>query len=215
MTYLEAVNNVLKRLREETVLSVNDSEYSAQIGVMINDSKTLVEDAWNWSALNTTVSIDTVVDQDTYSLTGITPRSQLIDLANLSTSNYLRYMNSQQLRKNKLQTSNDAGSPAYYTFNDVDANGDMVIQVFPKPDSIVTLEANVVKRPADLVDDNDKLTIPAYPVTQLAYAMAIQERGEAGGMSSTQQYTIAQRAMQDAIALDAAKSPEETIWSVT
>jgi hypothetical protein len=34
-------------------------------------------------------------------------------------------------------------------------------------------------------------------------------------MSSTQQYTIAQRAMQDAIALDAAKSPEETIWSVT
>ena len=49
-TYLETVNNVLRRLREPTVSSVNESSYSAMIGVFVNDAKRNVEDAYNWNA---------------------------------------------------------------------------------------------------------------------------------------------------------------------
>ena len=38
-TYLDIVNNVMKRLREPTVTSVNDNKYSSLIAVLVNDSK--------------------------------------------------------------------------------------------------------------------------------------------------------------------------------
>jgi len=39
MTYLEVVNNILKRLRERTVATVNESTYSSLIAVLVNDAK--------------------------------------------------------------------------------------------------------------------------------------------------------------------------------
>ncbi len=54
MTYLNLVNNVLRRLREEEVTSVQGSTYSKMVGDFVNDAKRMVEDAWDWSALRTT-----------------------------------------------------------------------------------------------------------------------------------------------------------------
>ena len=59
MTYLEMVNNILKRLRERQVSSVNENTYSALIGVLINDAKREVENAWDWSALRTSFAATT------------------------------------------------------------------------------------------------------------------------------------------------------------
>jgi hypothetical protein len=213
MTYLEAVNNVLKRLREDVVLSVDENEYSSQIGVMVNDAKIFVEDNYQWSALKTTQSVDTVANVKDVSLVGVTPRSEIVDVADITNNRFLTYATSAQVRRNRINATNNS-APAYYTFNGIDSNGDILLEMYPTPNSILSLEVTVVKRPPDLTADADIITVPAYPVTQLAYAMAIQERGEAGGMSSTQQYTIAQRALQDAISLDALKHPEETVWNV-
>lgn len=213
MTYLEAVNNVLKRLREDVVLSVEDNEYSSQIGVMVNDAKTFVEDNYQWSYLKTTQTVDTVADTQSVSLVGVNVRSEVLDVADITNNRFLQYMSSERVRRNRINATNNS-DPAYYTFNGVDANGDMLLEMYPTPNAVITLEVSVVKRLPDLTADADTITVPAYPVTQLAYAMAIQERGEAGGMSSTQQYTIAQRALQDAISLDALKHPEESVWSV-
>ena len=47
-TYLDVVNNVLRRLREPTVQSVDDTPYSSMIGVLVNDAKREVEDATEW-----------------------------------------------------------------------------------------------------------------------------------------------------------------------
>ena len=55
MTYLNIMNNVLRRLREEEVNSVNDSTFSKMAGDFINDAKTVVEQAADWSALRETI----------------------------------------------------------------------------------------------------------------------------------------------------------------
>ena len=49
MTYLNIVNNVLRRLREDTVTTISANTYSAMVGDFINDAKQLVENAWDWS----------------------------------------------------------------------------------------------------------------------------------------------------------------------
>ena len=59
MTYLEAVNKVLRRLREDEVVSVSSNPYSKLIGELINDAKRIVEDAWDWSSMRTTLTVDT------------------------------------------------------------------------------------------------------------------------------------------------------------
>ena len=73
MTYLNIMNNVLRRLREEEVNSVNDSTFSKMAGDFINDAKTVVEQAADWSALRDTLVINvpsdsTVADDNLYSL---------------------------------------------------------------------------------------------------------------------------------------------------
>jgi len=45
MTYLNIVNNVLRRMREEEVTSVSSTTYSKMVGDFVNDAKRMVEDA--------------------------------------------------------------------------------------------------------------------------------------------------------------------------
>ena len=69
-TYLQLVNNVLVRLRENEVSSVSDTPYSSLISVFVNDAKREVENATMWQALNQTIVLSTVAGQRNYTLTG-------------------------------------------------------------------------------------------------------------------------------------------------
>jgi len=69
-----------------------------------------------------------------------------------------------------------------------------------------------VLRTKDFTADTDVLTVPSTPVIQLATAMAARERGETGGASAAELFAIADSTLADAIAMDAALHPEETIW---
>ena len=65
MTYLQLVQSVLRRLREDdTITSVSDNSYSKLIGEFVNDAKRIVEDSWDWSSLRTTFTINTVANTD-------------------------------------------------------------------------------------------------------------------------------------------------------
>lgn len=59
MTYLQLINSVLTRLREEEIDStkVNSDPYLRSIGAHVNDAKRRVEDAWQWGALRSTDSL--------------------------------------------------------------------------------------------------------------------------------------------------------------
>ena len=73
-------------------------------------------------------------------------------------------------------------------------------------------DGGTVLRPDELVNDTDPLIIPSQPVIHLAVALLARERGETGGTSAPEYFQIADRYLSDAIAMDAQKHPEETIW---
>tara|TARA_R110000823_G_scaffold199628_9_gene330730 strand:- start:1079 stop:1936 length:858 start_codon:yes stop_codon:yes gene_type:complete len=66
MTYLQLINSVLVRLREEQITAEQfegaANPYWAFIGSAVNDAKDRVEDAWQWGALRGT---DSVILDDT------------------------------------------------------------------------------------------------------------------------------------------------------
>ena len=49
MTYLNLMNSVLRRLREEETTSVTSTTYVKMVGDFINDAKKIVEEAADWS----------------------------------------------------------------------------------------------------------------------------------------------------------------------
>jgi len=212
MTYLNIVNNVLRRLREEEVTSVQSSTYSKMVGDFVNDAKRMVEDSWDWSGLRTTLTVTTTAGTFNYVLTGSQNRMKVLDVVNDTSNYFMSYNTSHWFNDKYLNEDPIAGPPLYYTFNGTDSNGDTQIDVYPKPDGVYNLRFNCILRNDDLSADSDELFIPAQPVIHLAIAMLARERGETGGTSAPEYFGIADKYLSDAIALDAQKHPEEVIW---
>ena len=212
MTYLQMVNNILKRLRENEVSSVSANSYSKLIGVLINDAKKEVEDSWDWSALRTTITATTSPSTFSYVLSNSGNNVKVLEVLNDTQDFYLTYKDASWMTRQFLLTDPQNDSPMFYSFNGVDNDGDTVVDVYPIPDAVETLRFNVVQRTAELENDSDICTVPSQPVLLLAYAKAIEERGEDGGIGASSAYMTAGRSLNDAISLDAIKHPEELIW---
>lgn len=216
MNYLQAVNSVLRRLREDQVTTVNETDYAQLIGDYVNDAKRLVEDAWDWSALRYTYEFLTTPGVELYSLTDFGTRSKVLYVHNETDDHIIHQQTLQYIRKLSLnKATEDEGRISYWAMQGADANGDAQIRFYRPPKDIEAISVYTVLRPDDLVDDTDKILVPSNPVIQLAYAYALRERGETGGISSGEQAVFANNYLNDAIALDAAQRPEETIWMVT
>ena len=209
MTYLELINGVLKRLRETEVTTANETTYSAMIGEFINDAKKEIELAAQWTGLRTTLTVATVVGTQSYTMTGAY-QNAIIKTAMSDTENRL-LTRRPRVWWNQKTILNDATSSKVsdYVLDGVDATGQLKILVFPTPDSIEHLKFDMVIPQADLSSDATVMTIPSNPVLQLAFALALRERGETDGFSYQEQMRIADRALQDAISIDANKYPEE------
>lgn len=214
MTYLNLVNNILKRLRERTVSTVDENAYSELIGVLINDAKEEIENAFNWSALRTTLTVTTQLNTFSYQLNGSTNRFRLLNAVNDTSNFFMRYKTADEFTKYYLTQTPASSSPRYYSFNGISDDGDTLVEVYPKPDGEYALRFNMVKPQAELTEDSDVLLLPEKPVQMLAYAKAVEERGEDGGASANSAYATAQRVLNDAIAFDSAKHPEEIIFDV-
>jgi hypothetical protein len=215
MTFIDLVNNVLRRLREDEVVSVNQLPYSKLIGDFVNDAKTLVESAWEWSSNNLEVEVSTVNETSLYTLTGAGTAIRAINAINDSSDTFLKYQTPTWFDKQYNMQDVLVGSPVYFTYRGVDSAGDTIVQVYPQPDAEYTLLFNIVKDPVDLTSDTHTLLIPHQPIIQLAYAMALRERGETGGQSAVEQFIVADAFLSDAIALDASKNPEKLLWRAT
>jgi len=210
-THKELVNNVLVRLRERQVGTVNETTYSTLISVLVNDAKDFVQAAWAWTALRETISINTTNGTHTYTITGTDSQSTVLDITDTTSKTFLYYRPEDWFKQTFL-TGTTSGAPQYYGFNGVDSNGHSQIKLQPIPNAAFALNIDVVKRNGDLVADTDTLKVPHLPVQALAYAMALEERGEDGGMSAISAKALAQVFLSDAIALDTERHPEELIW---
>lgn len=211
-TYLQLVNEVLVRLREREVTSVNDNAYSKLIGKFVNDAKRQAEDAYNWNALSVTLTADTVPGIFNYVLEGSGQRFRIMDVINDTTDNQLQNQTSAQFNRWFLMTSENRAEPMYYNFNGTNSNGDTQVDLYPIPDQVYNLRFNVTRPQPPLSANSDILLIPHEPVIFGAVARGMAERGEDGGMDSNAMYALYQQSIADAIALESGRYLEESAW---
>lgn len=216
MTYLDLVNKVLLRLREPEVTTVQGSgtsnRYARLIGEFVNEAKSQVEAAWDWSALRSTLTATTSSGVFNYEIQGSRNNFKVLDVLNDTSEFVMQYKDAAWFNQQFLLTTPETGAPYYYNFNGVSADGDTQVDIYPIPDGVYTLRFNITLRNLALSDDADEVVIPTRPIILFATAMAIEERGEDGGQQSINAYASARSALADEIALDAARHPEDVIW---
>ena len=216
MTYLQLVNAVLRRLRESEVTTVqgagNTNSYARLIGDFINESKSQVEAAFDWSALRTTLTITTSANVFNYELQDTRNSSKVLDVFNDTSNIEMRYQTASWFNNEFLMSDPQVGIPTFYNFNGVSSDGDTQVDIYPIPDGVYDIRVNMTSRNLPLSTDTDVTVLPTRPIILLATAMAIEERGEDGGQQSMNAYAAAQSALADEISFDAARHPEDTIW---
>ena len=212
-TYLELVNDVLIRLRENEVSSVSDNAYSKLIGKFINDAKRQCEDAYNWNALSDTLSAVTGSDIFNYVLVGSGQRFRVIDVINDTRDYTLQPQTTAQMNQLFLLQTAQKDAPIYYNFNGTNSNGDTQVDLYPIPDGVYNLRFNVIKPQLPLSANSDQLLIPSEPVIFNALARAMGERGEDGGIASNEAFAMYKQSLSDAITLESARYLEEGEWT--
>ncbi|CAB5223013.1 hypothetical protein UFOVP369_47 [uncultured Caudovirales phage] len=210
MTYLEIVNRVLRRLREQEVQSLTANTYSTIIADLVNEVKRDVENAWNWSALRETITVETAADLYNYTLTTSGTRFRVIDVINDTSNFIMRPATTREYNSQFLVGDFSKGAPITYNFNGVSSAGDTQVDIFPIPDAVYNVRFNLVIPQDDLVLSTDELLIPAPLVVEGTIARAISERGEDGGFQEQEQRF--RSTLADYIAIESGQRPEETIW---
>lgn len=213
-TYLQLVNNVLIRLRETEVSSVSDTPYSSLIGVLVNDAKREIEDAYSWNALSQTIVIPTVASQPSYTVTGSGQRFKVDSVLNDTENVTMGQVSREWLDRQYYLATVQNAAPIYYCFDGV-SNDDNVIRLWPQPDTVYSIRVNLNIPQSDLSANGDTIKVPPHLVQMLAYANAVAERGEDGGQSFSELYQKYRLALADAIALDANRYDEQVTWEST
>jgi len=173
---LSLVNDVLVRLREPEVSTVNENVLSKLIGKFVNDAKRQVEDSYNWNALTSTLTAVTSAETFNYVMVGTGARFKVIEIYNSTNRSFLVPQTSRQMTQNFISSSNPVrGIPYYYNFNGVNANGDTQVDVYPIPDAAYTLFFDLYIPQEELANDADSMLVPKEPVVLLAYARALVE----------------------------------------
>jgi len=214
MTYLELVNDVLVRLRESTVSTVGETTYSSLIGKFVNDAKRQIEDAFNWNALSTTVTITTVANTSSYSMTGAGQKFQVNDAINKTSNVGLSNISFVRMNRNLNFGTPATGVPAEYAFSGVDGSGDTKVELYAIPDAVYTILFDLAVPQAALSSDSTSVKVLDYLVAQSAYARALIERGEDGGTASSEAYALFRGMLSDAIALEGTRYVENNFVPV-
>jgi hypothetical protein len=208
MTYLELINDVLVRLREEQVSTANETSYSTLIGKFVNDAKRQIEDAYAWNALGQTVTITTTPGTYIYSLTGAGQKFQVMDVINTTANVGMRNISFVEMNRFQNFVPAISGIPEYYAFDGVDGNGDTKVVLYARPDNVYVLPFSLTVPQATLSSDNTLVKVPDVLVVQNAYSRALVERGEDGGLNSSEAFQLYRAMLADYIALEGTRYPE-------
>ena len=208
MTYLELVNDVLVRLREPTVTTVVLNSYSTLIGKFVNDAKRQIEDAFAWNVLGTTITVTTTASTSAYSLTGAGQKFQVMDVINTTSNVGLTNISFVDMNRKLNFTPLANQIPTEFAFDGVDGSYDTKVNLYPIPDGVYTIKFALTVPQATLASDATVVAVPDVLVVQNAYARALVERGEDGGLSSSEAYQLYKSMLSDYIALEGTRYPE-------
>ena len=212
MTYIEYVNKVLVRLREEQVMQVvgSDDNVVNLVAELVNDARRQVASAHRWNAYRETWIVPTIAGNDKVALTDA-GKYATIESIYSPQGHEIRLRSLSELQRLAAQGGDD-NDPYYYSPNGLDGSGDLRLQLYPTPVAVQSLTVNGFKQPTDLVNDDDVCLLPSQAVFSLAYAMSAAERGEVGGQPTAELFALAQRDVSDAIALDASLNTLDDVW---
>jgi len=208
MTYLELVNDVLVRLREPTVTTVALNSYSTLIGKFVNDAKRQIEDAFSWNILGTTITVTTAASTASYALTGAGQKFQVLDVINPTSNVGLTNISFVDMNRKLNFTPLVNSIPTEFAFDGVDGSYDTKVNLFPIPDGVYTIKFALTVPQATLALDATVVSVADTLVAQNAYARALVERGEDGGLSSSEAYQLYKSMLSDYIALEGTRYPE-------
>jgi hypothetical protein len=208
MTYLELVNDVLVRLREATVSTVSETSYSALIGKFVNDAKRQIEDAFAWNVLGTTITLSTTSGTYSYSLTGSGQKFQVIDVINVTSNVGMKNIDFASMNRKQNFSTPVSGIPSEYAFDGVDGSYNTKVTLYPRPDGVYSIPFSLTVPQATLSSDSTVVLVPDVLVVQNAYSRALIERGEDGGMNSSEAYQLYKSMLSDYIALEGTRYPE-------
>ena len=211
-TYLGLVNDILIRMREPEVSTVNENTLSKLVGKLVNDAKRQVEDSYNWNSLTATLTAVTESNTFNYGLTGLGTRFKVIDAYNATQKTTMRNVSTRYMNEQFMISTPVTGSPSEYNFNGVTAAGDTQVDVYPVPTGAETLMFNLFIPQDKLVNDTDTMLAPEEPVVLGAFARALVERGEDGGLNSSEAYGLYKASLADAIAIESSRYTEEETW---
>jgi hypothetical protein len=210
-TYLELVNDILVRMREPEVTTVQENVLSKLVGRLVNDAKRQVEDAYNWNALTDTLIIDTIANTYGYVLTGTGGRFKVIDAQDMTNKSEIKVLSTKAMSAYLLNNMNP-GRPMYYNFNGVHTTGDTKVDFYPVPEANLSLYFNLYIPQDELKGDSDTMLAPKEPVVLGAFARAVVERGEDGGLPSSEAYALYKASLSDYIAIESSRYIEEETW---
>jgi len=222
MTFRELINEVLIRLREDTIATdwsgnINDSstvtDYQKVIGSLVNDSKRNIETYHDWLVLRETVDVATVNGTKNYNLSS-GQEIKIIDVINQATANHLVQVNRQYMNSVKFPTE-ATGEPVYYAFNGADSSNNLKVDMTPIPDSVQTISFDIVKYQDELKTASTVIKIPDKSVMLGAWARAISERGEDGGTNVSVMAAETSDAISQAVMLDSGNVQFESEWYVS
>jgi hypothetical protein len=208
MTFLQLINNVLIRLRETQVSTNNETSYSTLIGLFVNDAKRQIEDSFSWNVLGQTVTLTTSSSAHVYSMTGAGQKFQVQDALNTTSNVALQNISFVEMNRYQNLVPSITGVPQYYAFDGVDGNGDTQVVLYPRPDGVYSIPFSLTVPQAPLAADGTSVLVPDVLVVQNAYARALVERGEDGGLNSSEAYQLYRGMLADQIALEGTRYPE-------
>ena len=208
MTYLELVNDVLIRLREPTVATVTATSYSTLIGKFVNDAKRQIEDAFSWNILGTTITVTTSNGTYSYALTGSGQKFQVIDVLNTTSNIGMKNIDFASMNRKQNFSTPVSGIPSEYAFDGVNGSYDTKVNIYPRPDGVYTIPFSLSVPQATLTLDQTVVLVPDVLVVQNAYSRALVERGEDGGLSSSEAFLLYKSMLSDYIALEGTRYPE-------
>lgn len=218
MSVLTLVNKVLRKLRENTILSITDNDYAEQITDMLSETNRNVEDAWDWETLVSNKTVSTVASQAEYSITG-SPEGSKIEYVYDQTNDRFLTFDPARVTEGLRKASPDEGDPAYYRYSGTDSNGNMTIELFPVPNTssdTIIVRGKFTK--GDLVytsPSTNMLAVPWMPLYLGTYAKAVAERGEDDGETQGEIESKFTKSLGQAIEVENGRQGERhTLWEV-
>lgn len=131
MTYLEMVNEVLVRMREDEVLSVNDVENDPQqklVCKFVNDARRFVDKSHTWNAQRKAWFIDLDFDKAGYVIPDSNEAGAIYTVRWAGSNQCLKEVNERYLSQQKKKL----GKPHYYNCGWTQDN-EMVVRLWPVP----------------------------------------------------------------------------------